>query len=154
MKTAKKKVRASTACKKEEERKAREKEEKVSSSAPKTVAKVSKRKPDTKDDRPSKNVAVTLGDVPPKKKSPLKSSRAVGKRVMISFGPVIKGPRCLLTHKDYAIEEVESFIKPTDIAPCDQLGMEDLKALALFDLSRVCLLPQVKFVPSLSSSFD
>ena len=80
-------------------------------------------------------------DVPPKKKPPFKSSRGTGKGVMTSSGPVIEGPRCLLTYKNYVVEEVESFIKLTDIAPCDQLGTEDLGASTLFDLSRVCLLP-------------
>ena len=92
--------------------------------------------------------------MPSKKKSPLKSSRGAGKGVMTSLSPVIKGPRCLLTYKDYAVEEVESFIKLTDIAPYDQLGTEDLGASTLFDLNRVCLLPQVKFVLSLTGSFD
>ena len=67
---------------------------------------------------------------------------------MTSSGPVNEGLCCLLTHKDYAIREVESFIKPTDIGPCDLLGMEDLGASALFDLTRVCLLPfgQIGFI--------
>ena len=73
---------------------------------------------------------------------------------MTSSGPIIEGPCCLLTHKDYAVEEVESFIKSMNIAPCNQLGTEDLGASALFDLSKVRLLPQVKFVLSLSSSFN
>ena len=73
---------------------------------------------------------------------------------MTSSSLVIDGPRCLLTHKDYAVKEMESFIKPRDIGPCDQLGTEDLGASALFDLTRVCLLPHVKLVPSLSNSFD
>lgn len=153
MEASKQRVRAAAARKKEEERKVKENEG-VSSSASKTVVKVSKRKPDEKDNFPSKKVAITPGDVPPKKKSPFKSSRDAGKGVMTSSGLVIEGPRCLLTHKDYVVEEMESFIKPTNITPCDQLGTEDLGASALFDLSRVCLLPQVKFVPSLSSSFD
>ena len=122
MEAVKQRVRAAAARKNEEERKVKEKEG-VFSSAPKTVAKVSKMKPGEKDNRPSKKAVVTLGDVPPKKKSPLKSSRGAGKGVMTSSGPVIEGPCCLLTHKDYAIEEVESFIKPIDIAPNDQLGM-------------------------------
>ena len=122
MEVAKQRMRAAAARKKEEERKVKEKEG-VSSSTPKTVAKVSKRKPDENDDCPSKKVVVTPGDMPSKKKSPLKSSRGAGKGVMTSSGPVIEGPCCLLTHKDYAIEEVESFIKPIDIAPNDQLGM-------------------------------
>ena len=114
-------MRVVAARKNEEERKAKEKEG-VFSSAPKTVAKVSKRKPGKKDNRPSKKAIVTPGDVPPKKKSPLKSSQGAGKGVMTSSGPVIEGPCCLLTYKDYAVEEVESFIKLTDIAPSDQLG--------------------------------
>ena len=59
---------------------------------------------------------------------------------MTSTGLVNEGPYRLLTHKDYAIGEVESLIKPTDIEPCDQVGMEDLGASALFDLTGVCLL--------------
>ena len=30
---------------------------------------------------------------------------------MTSSDPIVEGPRCLLMHKDYAVEEVESFIK-------------------------------------------
>ena len=111
---------------------------------PKTIAKVSKRKPDENDDRPSTKVAVTLGDMPPKKKLPLKSSRGTGRGVVTSSSLVIEGPRC---HRG-------SFIKSMDIAPYNQLGTEDLGVSTLFYLSRVCLLPQVKFVPSLSGSFD
>ena len=152
MESAKQRVRAAAARKKEE-KKAKEIEG-GPSSAPKTVSKVSKRKPDRKDNRPTKKAVVTLGDVPLKRKSPLKSSHGVGKGVMTSSGPVIKGPRCLLTHKDYAVEEVGSFIKPTDIGPCDLLGTEDLGASSLFDLARVCLLPQVMLVLSLFDSLD
>ena len=86
----------------------KEKEE-VSLSAPKTVAKVSKRKSDEKDDCPSQKVTVIPGDVPPKKKSPLKSSRGTGRGVVTSSSLVIEGPRC---HRG-------SFIKLMDIAPCD-----------------------------------
>ena len=59
---------------------------------------------------------------------------------MTSSGPVPKGPSCLLTHKAYAVEEVGSFVKPTDLKPCDLVGTEDLEALALFDITRVYLL--------------
>ena len=59
---------------------------------------------------------------------------------MTSSGPVNEGPCRLLTHKDYVVGEVESLIKPTDIESCDLLGTEDLRASALFDLTRVCLL--------------
>jgi len=152
MESAKQRVRAAAARKKEE--KNMKETEGGPSSAPKTVSKVSKRKPDGKDNRPTKKAAVTLGDVPPKRKSPLKSSQGVGKGVMTSSDPVIEGPRCLLTHKDYAVKEVGSFIKPTDIGPCDLLGMGDLGVSSLFDLARVCLLPQVMLVPSLFDSLD
>ena len=152
MESAKQRARAAAARKKEE-KKAKEAEGGTSSS-PKTVTKVLKRKPDGNDDRLSKKAAVTPGDVSPKRKSPLKPSHGVGKGVMTSSGLVIKGPRCLLTHKDYAVGEVGSFIKPTDIGPCDLLGTEDLGASALFDLARVCSLPQVKLVSFLSDSFD
>ena len=59
--------------------------------------------------------------------------------MMTSFSPVIEGPRCLLTHKDYAVGEVESLIKSTDIDSCAQLGMEELGASTLFDLIWVSL---------------
>ena len=59
---------------------------------------------------------------------------------MTSSGPVIKGLYCLLTHKGYAVGEVGSFVKPTDLEPCDLVRTEDLGASALFDITRVCLL--------------
>jgi len=55
--------------------------------------------------------------------------------MMTSSGPVTEGPHCLLTHKDYTVEEIESLIKPMDIDPCAQLGIEELGASALFDLT-------------------
>ena len=139
METAKQRVRAAAARKKEEKRANEVGRE--TSSTPKTVARPAKRMPDGSDDRPSKKAAVTPGDDVPKDKSPLKPSHGAGKGVMTSSGPVNEGPCCLLTHKDYAVGEVGSFIKPTDIGPCDLLGTEDLGASALFDLTRVCLLP-------------
>ena len=57
--------------------------------------------------------------------------------MMTLTGPVVEGLCHLLTHKDYAVEIVESFIKPMDVEPCAELGMEELGALALFDLSQV-----------------
>ena len=59
---------------------------------------------------------------------------------MTSSGLVPEGPSCLLTHKVYAVGEVGSFMKPTDLEPCDLVGTEDLGASALFDITRVCLL--------------
>ena len=73
MESTRQRVRAAAACTKEEEKKVKETKG-GSSSAPKTVSKVSKRKPDEKDDCPSKKATVTPGDVPSKKKSPLQPS--------------------------------------------------------------------------------
>ena len=141
MEAAKQRVRAAAARKKEEEKATKGKDE-TSLLAPKTVTRGSvKRKNDGKDECPLKKLTVTTGDAHPKKKSPSKQIRSAGKGMMTSSGPVTKGPRCLLTHKDYAIKEIESFIKPTDIDPCVQLGMEELAVSALFDLTRVSILP-------------
>ena len=139
-------MRATTARKKEE-KKAKEAEG-GTLSTPKTITKAPKRKPEGSDDRPSKKAAITLGDISPKGKSPLKPSHGAGKGVMTFSGPIIEGPCCLLTHKDYAVKEVGSFIKLTNIGPCDLLGTEDLGSSALFDLTRICLLPfgQVGFI--------
>ena len=153
MDAVKQRIRVAVTRKKEEVKLAKGTEEETSS-APKTVSKVSKRKFDGKDDRPSKRTAVTPGDAPPKRKSPFKPSHGAGKGVMTSYSLVIEGPCCLLAHKDYAVGEVGSFIKSTDIRPYDLLGTEDLGASALFDLTRVCSLSQVKLVLFLSDSFD
>ena len=138
MESAKQRIRVATARQKEE-RKAKEAGGEASST-PKVVAKVTKRKPDGIDSRLSKKAAVSPGDEPLKEKSPSKPSHDAGKRVMTSTGPVSEGPCRLLTHKEYAVGEVESLIKPTDIEPYDQVGTKDLGASALFDLTRVCLL--------------
>ena len=127
--------------------------EEGTSSAPKTISKVSKRKPNGDDDCLLKRTAITPSDASSKRKSPLKPSHGSGNGVMTSSGPVIKGPCYLLTHKDYAVREVGSFVKPTDIGPYDLLQMEDLGTSALFDLTRVCSLSQVKLVLFLSVSF-
>ena len=50
-----------------------------------------------------------------------------------------------MTHKVYAVREVGSFVKPTDLEPCDLLGTEDLGVSALFDITRVCLLLLYQF---------
>ena len=125
---------------------ARKKEERLvkgteegDSSAPKSVSKAAKRKANEDDARPSKKTVVIPGDASLKGKSSLKPSHGAGKGVMTSFGPVPEAPSCLLTHKAYAVGEVGSFVKPTDLEPCDLVGTEDLRALALFDITRVCL---------------
>ena len=139
MESARQRVRAAAARKKEE-KKAKEAEG-GPSSTPKTVTKASKRKPNGSDDGLSEKVAVTTRDVSPKGKSLLKPSHGASKGVMTSSSPVIVGLCCPMTHKDSTVGEVRSFIKPTDIGPCDLLGTEDLRASALFDLTRVCSLP-------------
>ena len=138
MDVARQRIRAAVARKKEERLTKEAKE--GDSLAPKTVNKASKRKADRDGARPSKKTVTIPGDASPKGKSALKPSHGVGKGAMTSFGPVAEGPSCLLTHKAYAVEEVGSFVKRTDIEPYDLVGTEDLGVSALFDITRVCLL--------------
>ena len=138
MDVAKQRIRVAATCKKEE--RLTKGAKKGDSSAPITVSKASKRKADGDGARPSKKTVTIPGDASPKGKSALKPSHGTGKGVMTSSGPIPKGPSCLLTHKAYAVREVGSFVKPTDLKPCDLVGMEDLGASALFDITRVCLL--------------
>ena len=106
MEAARQRVRAAVAHKKKEERRAKGKEG-ASWLTLKAVSKGSaKRKANGKDNRPPKKAAITPKDAHTKKKSPLKSSRGVSKGMMTSTGPVVEGPRRLLTYKDYAVEEV------------------------------------------------
>ena len=137
MESAKQRIRAA-ATRQKADNKAQEAGGKASST-PKASTKQAKRKPDGSDRRPAKKAAVTPGAA--KEKSPPKPSHGAGKGAMTSLRLVNEGPYCLLTHKDYAVGEVKSFITLADIEPCDQLGTEDLEASALFDLTRVCLLP-------------
>ena len=138
MDVAKQRIRA-VATRKKEERLVKVTKE-GNSSVPKSVSKVSKRKTDGDDDRPSKKTVVTPSDASPKGKSSLKLSYGASKGVMTSFGPILEGLCCLMTHKGYAVGNVGSFVKPTDLEPCDLVEMEDLGASALFDITRVCLL--------------
>ena len=138
MNVAKQRIRAAIARKKEEGL-AKGTEER-NSSVPKSVSKVSKRKTNGDDDRPSKKTVVTSGDTPLKGKSSLKPSHSASKGVMTFSVPVLEGPCCLLTHKGYAVGEVGSFVKPTDLEPCDLVETKDFGDLALFYISRVCLL--------------
>ena len=111
----------------------------ASSSAPKAVGKGAlKRKPNGKDDRPPKKLAVTVGDKSSKKLTPLRTGHGMGKGLMTSLGPVAQGPdRHLLMHKDYAIEMVGSIIRDKDVDPCVEEGTDELGASGLFDLTRV-----------------
>ena len=133
MDIAKQRIRAAAARKKEE--RPTKGAEEGDSSAPKSVNKASKRKADGDGAHPSKKTVSIPGDAFPKGKSALKPSHGAGKGVMTSSDPILKGPSCPLTHKAYAVGEVGSFVKSTDLKPCDLI-----RASALFDITRVCLL--------------
>ena len=138
MDVAKQRIRAAAARKKEE--RMTKGVEEGDLSAPKTVSKTSKRKADSEAARPFKKTVTIPGDASPKGRLAFKPSHGAGKGAMTSSGPVPEGLSCLLTHKAYAVGEVCSFVKPTDIKPCDLVGTKDLGASALFDITRVCLL--------------
>ena len=138
MDVAKQRIRMAAARKKEE--RLTKGAEEGDSSAPKTVSKASKRKADGDGAHPSKKTVIIPGNASSKGKWVLKPSHGAGKGEMTSSGPVLEGPSCLLTHKAYAVREVGSFVKPTDLEPCDLVGTEDSGASALFDITRVCLL--------------
>ena len=138
MDITKQRIRAAAACKKEE-RLVKGTEE-GNLSAPKSVSKASKRKSNRDDTHPSKKTIAIPGDASPKGKSSFKPSHGAGKGAITSYGPILDGPGCLLTYKAYTVREVGSFVKPTDLEPCDLVGTEDLGASALFDLTRVCFL--------------
>jgi len=127
-------IRAPATCKKEEGKA----KEGASLLDPKVVSKgVLKRKADGKDDRPSKKVSLTPRKELPKKPSPPK--HGADKGLMTSSSPVTKGiDRRLLTHKDYAVEMMESIIKDQDVDPCTEQGTEELGSSGLFDLAWVC----------------
>ena len=131
-------VRATTARKKEEG-KGKEKEG-ASLLASKAITKgVAKRKGDGKDDRPSKKAFVALGEKLPMKPSPPQPKYGAGKGLMTTSGPVFQDSDLrLLTHKDYALEMVESIIRDKDVDPCVEQGTDELGASGLFDLARVC----------------
>ena len=131
-------MRVTAARRKEEKEKGKEG---ASSSASKVVEKgAPKRKADRKDDHPLKKVSVALGDKLPKRSSPPKLSHGVDKGLMTTSGPITQGSICrLLTHKEHAVEVIESIIKDTDVDPCVEQMMEELRTSGLFDLARVHL---------------
>ena len=132
-------MKAATMRKKEEE-KAKGKDG-ASSSALMAVGKGSpKREADGKDNHPSKKVIVTPRDKLPKKPSPLKPSHGAGKRLMTTSSPVSQGPdHHLLSHKDYAVEMIESIIKDKDVHLYAEQMTKELVVSGLFYLARVCL---------------
>ena len=110
-------------------------------SAPKGVGKGrSKQKSEGKDDCSlKKGSGIPAIEKHPKQPSPPKPSHGAGKGLMTSIGPVTQGTEHrLLTHKELAVEMIESIIKETDLDPYAKQLTEDLKASSLFDLARVC----------------
>ena len=74
----------------------------------------------------------------PKKPSPSKHEASKG--LMTTPGPVTPdSKRHLLTHKDYAIEMLESIIKDKDTDPCVGQATGELGDSGLFDLSGMFL---------------
>ena len=58
---------------------------------------------------------------------------------MIVPGPITQdSERRLLTHKDYAVEMLESIVIDKDANPCIGQAMGELGDSGLFDLARVC----------------
>ena len=102
MEATRQRVRSAAACKKEEEK------TKVgeSSSTLRAIGKgAAKRKADGKDERPSKKPSVTPREKLPKIPSPPK--HRAGKGLMMTPSPFTQDSKCrLLTHKDYAIENM------------------------------------------------
>ena len=137
MDVAKQRIRAAARKKKERLTKGAKEGD---SSAPKSVSKTPKRKADGDGARPSRKTIAIPGDASLKGKSALKPSHGAGKGAITSSGPIPEGPSCLLTHKAYAVGEVGSFMKLTDLEPCDLVGTEDLGLSALFEITKVCLL--------------
>ncbi|KAL0004794.1 hypothetical protein SO802_012355 [Lithocarpus litseifolius] len=133
MEAARQRVRAAAARKKEEEKKTKLGE---STSAPKVIGKgASKRKSDEKDDRPPKKASVNPLEKVSKKPSPSKHS--VGKGLMSPLSPVKQdSERRLLTHKEYAVEILDSIIKDTNADPYVGQAMGDLGDSGPFDLAR------------------
>ena len=128
-------MREVAARKKEEEKKAKEEE---SSSAPKAVKKgATKRKGDGKDDCLSKKAFVTPREKLPKKPSPLK--HRAGKGLMMAPDLITQdSERRILTHKDYAVEMLETIIKDKDADPCVGQVTGEMEDLSLFDIAQVC----------------
>ena len=126
-------MRTTATCKKEEEKT----KVKESLSTPKVVDKVAtKRKNDGKDDHPSKKVSITPIEKISKKLSPPKHE--AGKGLMMMPSPITQdSKRRLLTHKDYAVEMLESIIKEKDTDPCASQVIGELGDSGLFDLARV-----------------
>ncbi|KAK9984165.1 hypothetical protein SO802_033690 [Lithocarpus litseifolius] len=134
MEASRQRVRVAAACKKEKEKKTKLGE---FSSAPKAVGKGAiKRKGDGKDNYPPKKASITPLEKVLKKPSPPK--HGVGKGLMSLLGPITQdSERRLLTHKEYAVEMLDSIIKDKNADPCVGQALGDLGDSSLFDLARI-----------------
>ncbi|KAL0003167.1 hypothetical protein SO802_016948 [Lithocarpus litseifolius] len=124
-------IRAAVARKKEEEKG----KEGASKSLPKAAKKgVPKRKGECIEDRPAKKPTVTLGDASSKPPSP---KRGAGKGLMTAQGPVAQEDgRCLLTHKEFVLERLDSILGKEDTDICAGQPVQELGDSGLFDLAR------------------
>ena len=62
------------------------------------------------------------------------------KGLMSAQGPIIFGPiQRLVSHKEYAVEMVNSIIKDTDLDKCGEHGIKDLGVSSFFDLARISI---------------
>ncbi|KAK9995352.1 hypothetical protein SO802_020038 [Lithocarpus litseifolius] len=93
-----------------------------------------KRKGDGIGDRSAKKQTVTLGD---HFVTPLSPKRGAGKGLMTAQGPVTQeDERCLLTHKGYALEWLDSILGKKDADSCVSQSVQELRDSSLFDLAR------------------
>ena len=117
----------------------------VSASTPKVVLSKAapRRKSTTKDDHPAKKAtgqSTGVKRVDQQQKSPPPPYHGVGKGLMMAHGLVIPNPiQRLVSHKEYAIEMVNSIIKETNLDECGKHAIEDLGASGLFNLARVSI---------------
>lgn len=58
----------------------------------------------------------------------------MGKSLVV-FGPIQR----LVTHKDYAVEMINSIIKGANLDACGEHTLKDLGAFSFYDLLRVCI---------------
>ena len=119
MKAARLRAQVRTTVARKKKKNAKGKKE-TSLSAPKVASKgATKRKGKGKDDYLSKKVSVTPREKPLKKPSPPNLKHGPGKELMTTSDPATQDPeRCLLTHKDYALEMMESIIRDKYMDPC------------------------------------
>ena len=61
---------------------------------------------------------------------------------MLAHGPVVSGPiQRLVSHREYAVEMVNSIIKDTNLDKCGEHATKDLGVSSFFDLARISIHP-------------